>query len=330
MTTTTMSAMGRARRVAVRFGSLFFLVALWVILGIASPNFRTAGNFFNVALQTSVLAIVAMGMTYAMLTGGIDLSVGSVIALSSAFSAGLAAQAATLTPGTYAGQGLPPQVAIIGGILVGGLIGLINGLLIVLGRIPPFVATLATLAIARGLTLLYTGGYVIPAITPALVYLGSGMVGPVPVPVIVMVILFFLMLWILNDTRFGMHVFAVGGNPETTRLAGVNVALITVAVYVISGMMAGIGGALTMGRLNSAQPQVAVGFELDAIAAPVLGGVSLFGGVGSMQGALIGAFIIGSLNNGMGLLGTDPYLQQVIKGVVFVAAVAWDFYIRRK
>jgi ribose transport system permease protein len=318
------------RNVVFRYGSLIFLVLLGVGLSIASPSFRTSSNLVNVALQTSVLVIVGMGQAYTMMTASIDLSVGSMIALSGAVAAGLAAQAATIPTGTYAGQGLSPFLAIALALVVGVLIGALNGVLVVRGGIPPFVTTLATLAIARGLTLVYTGGYVIPATNPVLTFLGAGQVGPIPVPVMATIVLFGLLWFILNQTRFGLHVYAVGGNKETTRLAGVRTNAVIVGAYVISGLMAAIGGIILMGRLNSAQPNVAVGFELDAIAAPVIGGVSLFGGVGTMTGTVIGAFIMGILGNGMNLLGTDPYLQQVIKGVVFMLAVAWDFYSKRK
>jgi ribose transport system permease protein len=318
------------RKFVFRYGSLVFLILMWVVLSLTSPQFFTLGNAMNILLQVSVLGIIAMGMTFTMLTAGIDLSVGSVIAFTSALAAGFAAQASTLPGGTYGGQALPPILAIAFAIAIGGVLGVVNGVLIVNGGLPPFVATLAMLAFARGLTLVYTGGYVIPAIQSALTFLGSGQIGPVPVPGIVMFLLFVLLWFILTQTRLGLHIYAVGGNEETTRLAGVNTNTIKVITYVVSGLMAGIGGVIFMGRLNSAQPQVAVGIELDAIAAPVLGGVSLFGGVGNLQGALIGTFIIGTLSNGMTLLGTDPYVQQVIKGLVFVAAVAWDFYTKRK
>lgn len=318
------------RAIVFRYGSLIFLFLMWIGLSLASAPFFTLGNVMNILLQTSVLAIVSMGMTFTMLTAGIDLSVGSMIALTSALSAGFAAQANTLSSGTYAGQGLPPLLAIGLAIMAGGLLGAVNGLLIVRGGIPPFVATLAMLAIARGLTLVYTGGYVIPAVQPALTFLGSGQIGPVPIPAIVTLLLFALLWFVLTQTHFGLHVYAVGGNEETTRLAGVKTGAVIIGTYIISGLMAGVGGVIFMGRLNSAQPQVAVGFELDAIAAPVLGGVSLFGGVGTLQGALIGAFIIRTLSNGMALLGIDPYLQEVIKGLVFMLAVTWDFYTKRK
>lgn len=318
------------RNIVFRFGSLIFLILLFSGLSVASPSFRTPTNLVNVALQTSVLVIVGMGQAYTMMTAGIDLSVGSVIALSGAVAAGLAAQAATLPTGTYGGQGVTPVLAIAFALGVGALIGALNGILYVRGGIPPFVATLATLAFARGLTLVYTGGYVIPATDPVLTFLGAGQIGPIPVPVVVMVILFGALWFILTQTRFGLHVYAVGGNAETTRLAGVRTNRVIVGAYILSGLMAAIGGIILMGRLNSAQPNVAVGFELDAIAAPVIGGVSLFGGVGTMSGTVIGALIMGTLSNGMNLLGTDPYLQQVIKGVVFMLAVAWDFYSKRK
>jgi ribose/xylose/arabinose/galactoside ABC-type transport system permease subunit len=318
------------RTIALRYSSLIFLILFWLGLGLASPDFLTPSNILNVALQTSILAIVAMGMTFAMLTAGIDLSVGSVVALTSALAAGLAAQSETLPRGAYAGQSFSPVIALVLALAAGAVLGALNGTLIVRGGIPPFVATLAMLAAARGLTLVYTGGYVIPATDPVLTFIGAGQIGPIPIPVIVMVLLFAGLWFILTQTRFGLHVYAVGGNEETTRLAGVHTKAVVLGAYIVSGLMAAIGGVILMGRLNSAQPNVAVGFELDAIAAPVIGGTSLFGGVGTLQGTLIGAFIMGTLSNGMNLLGADPYLQQVIKGLVFVLAVAWNFYTKRK
>ena len=318
------------RTLLLRYSSLLFLILLWLGFGLTSSNFFTMGNLLNVALQTSVLAIVAMGMTFTMLTAGIDLSVGSIIALTGALAAGFAAQADTLSGNMYAGQGLPPLLALVLALVAGGVLGALNGLMIVRGGIPPFVATLAMLAIARGLTLVYTGGYVIPAIDPVLTFLGTGEIGPVPMPAIVMVVLLLGLWYVLTQTRFGLYVYAVGGNEETTRLAGVRTNAVIIGTYIVSGLMAAVGGIILMGRLNSAQPNVAVGFELDAIAAPVIGGTSLFGGIGTIPGTVIGAFIMGTLNNGMALLGTDPYLQQVIKGAVFIMAVAWDFYTKRK
>jgi ribose transport system permease protein len=318
------------RNIAFRYGSLLFLIVLWVALGIASPYFFSTSNIITLALQTSVLALVAMGQAFAMLTAGIDLSVGSMIALTGALAAGLAAQASALPTGTLAGQGLPPLAAILLALVAGGLLGGVNGLLVVRGGMPPFIATLAMLAIARGLTLVYTGGYVIPATDPTLNFLGTADIGPIPVAVHAMRLLVILLWFVLTQTRFGLHAYAVGGNAETARLAGVKIDRIRVAVYIISGLMAAIAGVILMGRLNSAQPNVAVGFELDAIAAPVIGGVSLFGGVGTLSGTLIGAFIMGTLSNGMSLLGIDPYMQQVITGLVFMVAVAWDFYSKRR
>ncbi len=316
--------------VAKRYSSLIFLIMFWVALGMASPDFLTPRNLVTVALQTSVLAIVAMGMTFTMLTAGIDLSVGSVVALTSALSAGLAAQSATLPSGAYAGQNLPALVAILIALAAGALLGALNGLLIVRGGMPPFVATLAMLAVARGLTLVYTGGYVIPATDEVLTFLGAGNIGPLPVPVLVMAVLFVILWYVLTQTSFGLYIYAIGGNPETTRLAGVHTNVVKAGAYVVGGLMAAFGGVILMGRLNSAQPNVAVGFELDAIAAAVIGGTSLFGGVGTLQGTLIGALIMGTLSNGMNLVGVDPYLQQVIKGGVFVLAVAWNLYTKRK
>ena len=320
----------QVRALTTQYSSLIFLIIFWIALGIASRDFLTPNNLITVALQTSVLAIVAMGMTFTMLTAGIDLSVGSLVALTSALSAGLAAQAVTLPSGAYAGQGMPAFLSLLLALAAGGILGAVSGILIVRGGMPPFVATLAMLAVARGLTLVYTGGYVIPATDKVLTYLGTGHIGVIPVPVIVMLVLFAILWYILTQTPFGLYVYAIGGNEETARLAGIRTRLIILSTYVISGLMAAIGGIILMGRLNSAQPNLSIGFELDAIAAPVLGGTSLFGGVGTLQGTLIGAFIMGTLSNGMNLVGIDPYLQQVIKGSVFVLAVAWNLFTKRK
>ncbi len=323
-------APGALRNVAFRYASGLFLIVLWIALGFASPYFFSPANIITLVLQTSILVLVAMGEAFTMLTGGIDLSVGSVVALTGALAAGLAAQSSSLSSGTLAGQGLPPLLAILLALAAGGLVGAVNGLLVVRGGIPPFIATLAMLAIARGLTLVYTGGYVIPATDPVMTYLGTASIGPLPIAVLAMLVIFGILWFVLTQTRFGLHVYAVGGNAETARLAGVDINAVRVAVFVISGLTAAVAGVILMGRLNSAQPNVAVGFELDAIAAPVIGGVSLFGGVGSLPGTLIGAFIMGTLRNGMGLLGVDPYTQQLITGLVFMVAVAWNFYSKRR
>ncbi len=302
-----------------RLSVVIILLFICLAFALGSSEFMTASNLLNVALQTSIIAIVAIGMTFTILTAGIDLSVGSVMALSGAIAAGLTVR-----------QGLDTLPAIGVALLLGMLIGAINGLMIIKGGMPPFVATLAMLAMARGLTLVYTDGRPIAGLEERFIFLGTGQVLGIPVPVIIMGIIAIIAHIITRYTRFGLHVYATGGNEEPTRLAGVSTDRVKLAVYMISGFTAALGGILLTARLWSAQPNAAVGWELDAIAAPVLGGTSLFGGVGSIGGTLVGAFIIGVLSNGLNLMGVPSYYQQVIKGVVFILAVSLDILTKRR
>lgn len=274
----------------------------------------TVNNLLTVVLQASILAIVAIGQTFVILTAGIDLSVGSLVALGGALAAGLAVKV-----------GLGTYLAILVALLAGGLLGAVSGLLVVKGNIPPFVSTLAMMAIARGLTLVYTQGRPIAGLGADFTFWGTGEVLGIPIPVVVMLVIAAITGFLLNRTRFGLYVRAIGGGEETVRLAGVRPGNIKLAVYILSGLTATLGGILLTARLWSAQPNAGTGMELDAIAATVLGGTSLFGGIGSVSGAIIGALLIGVLGNGMNLLEIPSYYQQVVKGVVFVLAVLLDF-----
>ncbi len=307
------------RELLRRYSVVLILLALCVALTLLSKSFLTASNLLNVALQTSIVAIVAIGMTFTILTGGIDLSVGSVVALCGALAAGWIVR-----------NGLNTYLAIGLALLVGCALGTISGLLIVKGKIPPFVATLSVMAISRGLTLVYTQGKPIAGMGDDFVFLGTGKVGPIPVPVLILVLVLAAAYAVLTHTRFGLHVYAIGGNEETARLAGIKTDWIKIAVYVISGFTAALTGVLLTARLWSAQPTAGVGMELDAIAAPVLGGTSPFGGVGSVGGTLVGALIMGVLSNGLNLLEISAYYQRVIKGVVFILAVMLDLYTKRQ
>ncbi len=298
-------------RLLRRLSVFLVLIGMALIFALATPRFLRMSNLLNVAVQTSIIAIVAIGQTYVILTGGIDLSVGSLIALTGAIAAGLA----TSGFGTAGG--------ITAALLLGLLLGAVNGVLVVKGRLPPFVATLAMLAIARGLTLFYTQGRPISGLPESFIFLGSGRLLGVGVPVYVLAVVAIVAYIGLRYTRFGLHVRAVGGDEEITRLAGVPTNRVIFLVYVISGLTAAIGGVLLT------QPQAAVGWELDAIAASVLGGTSLAGGVGGIGGTLAGAFIIGILSNGLNLLGISSYTQQVIEGAVFILAVLFDLLTKR-
>jgi ribose transport system permease protein len=309
----------RWREFARRYSVFLILLALALVFASQSPQFLASGNLLNIALQTSIIAIVAIGMTFTILTAGIDLSVGSVVALSGALAAGLVTR-----------SGLDTYIAIPLALLAGAGIGAINGLLIVKGKMPPFVATLAMLSVARGLTLVYTEGRPISGLDERFIFLGNGTVLGIPMPVLIMLGVFALGWLTLRYTRFGNYVMATGGNPEISRLAGISTGRILGSVYVISGVTAALGGILLTARLWSAQPNAAVGLELDAIAASVLGGVSLFGGVGSLTGTLAGAFILGVLSNGLNLMGVPSFYQQVIKGVVLILAVVLDLITKRR
>ncbi len=295
------------------------LLVFFLIFTLGSDDFLTGSNLLNIALQTSLIAIVAIGMTFTILTAGIDLSVGSVMALSGAVAAGLAVQEGW---GTYGGIGAA--------LLLGLIVGAINGLMVVKGHIPPFVTTLAMMTIGRGLTLVYTQGRPIAGLERDFIFWGTGRLLGIPIPVLLLIALALVAWSVLRHTRFGLHVYATGGDEEITRLAGIPPDRVKLAVYIISGFTAALSGVLLTARLWSAQPNAATGWELDAIAAPVLGGVSLFGGVGSIGGTLVGAFIIGVLSNGLNLLGIPSYYQQVIKGVVFILAVTLDLLTKQR
>ena len=313
------SAFSRSAKAIRQLSVLGFLLLLVLVFTVLADGFLTFSNVRNIALQTSMIAIVAIGMSFVIFTAGIDLSVGSVMALSGALAAGVAVN-----------FGLDTYLSIGVGLIIGVVIGALNGLLIVKGGIPPFVATLSMLAVARGLTLVYTEGRPIAGLDERFIYFGSEQLLGIPVPVIIMIVIAVIAHLVTRYTPFGLHVYSTGGNEETTRLAGISPDRIKMAVYMISGFLAALGGILLTARLWSAQPNAALGWELDAIAAPVLGGTSLFGGVGSIGGTVIGAFIIGVLSNGLNLMGVPSYHQQVIKGLVFILAVTVDLLINRR
>ncbi len=303
----------------LRRGMVFLiLLVLAIFFALTSDRFFQGGNLVNIAVQNAHVIVVATGMTLTMLLGGIDLSVGSVAALVGAISAGLIAR-----------NGLPTEVALGLGLGLGFLLGLANGALVVYGKLPPFVATLAMMGVARGLTLVYTEGRPISGLGDTYTFWGTGKFGTVPAPIVLAIVVVVLAWLLLTRTRFGLHIYAIGGGEETSRLAGVAVNRVKLLTYAISGLLAGLGGMLLAARLWSAQPQIGVGLELDAIAAAVLGGVSLFGGVGGVLGAVVGALIVGVLANGMNLLRVASYPQQVIQGIVLVLAVTVDMYTKR-
>jgi ribose transport system permease protein len=310
----------KPRELLSRGGPLGGLLILCVVMTILSPFFLTFNNLSNVGTQIAVIAILALGQTFVIVSGGIDLSVGSVLGLS-----GIVFGWASVI------AGLPLPVALVLGIGSGALAGLTNGLLVTLGRLPSFIATLAMLSAARGLALVISGNAPLNPIPGAVRTLGSGnLLGFVPLPVILMLIMWVIAVGILRNTYSGRCMYAIGGNEEASRLSGINVSRQKLVVYTLSGLFAGIAGILLTARLASAQPQAGFTFELDAIAAVVIGGASLSGGVGTASGTLIGALILGVLRNGLNLLNVSSDWQQVVIGTVIALAVMTDTLRRRK
>jgi ribose transport system permease protein len=297
-------------------GALVGLLVLCVAMFVATPDFLTPNNLLNVGIQASVVAILAFGQTFVIVTAGIDLSVGSVAALSAMVAA-------------FTGQswGMPPLVALLFGLLTGLAAGMVSGVATAYGKLPPFIATLAMLSVARGLTLVVSNGIPIP--TPSVVTWLGGSVGPIPMPVVVLLVMGAIGWFILNRLSIGRAMYAVGGNLEAARLSGIPVKRVLVTVYALSGIFAAVAGLVLSGRLASAQPQAATGYELDAIAAVVIGGASLAGGVGRISGTLIGALVLAVIRNGLNLLNVSAFWQQVIIGLVIAVAVGIDV-LRRK
>ena len=297
-----------------KLGPIIGLLVIIVIISIMSPSFLSLNNILNVLRQVSINALIAFGMTFIILTGGIDLSVGSILALTGAVTAGLMA------------SGVDPILAMLIGLVLGAILGAINGLIIAKGKVAPFIATLATMTIYRGLTLVYTEGRPISGLGDSMAFqmLGKGYLLGIPVPVVTMAISFIVLYFILKKTTFGRRVYAVGGNEEASILSGINANRVKVYVYALTGLLAALASLILTSRLNSAQPTAGNMFELDAIAAVVLGGTSLTGGRGWIVGTLIGALIIGVLNNGLNLIGVSSFFQQVVKGAVILLAVLLD------
>jgi ribose transport system permease protein len=301
-----------------RFAPLGALLLLCIIMAIFVPGFFTVANVTNVARQVSINAIIASGMTLIIITAGIDLSVGSLVALT-----GCVAMLILNATGI-------DLLGIGAGILIGGLAGAFNGGLVAFGRLPAFVVTLGSLTIFRGLALTITSGQPIIRFEGFYQWLGQGIVLSIPVPVWSMVLVVLGVSFILNRTAFGAHIYAVGANEAAARLSGVRVELVKFKAYVIGGVLTGLAGMIMMGRLSSAQPASGEMFELDAIAAVVLGGTSLSGGRGKVSGTLFGALIIGVLNNSLNLLGVSSFYQLVAKGVIILLAVFVDRWLRSR
>ncbi|WP_299007522.1 ribose ABC transporter permease [uncultured Shewanella sp.] len=296
--------------------SLLTLILLIIIVSLLNDNFFTINNILNILRQTSVNAIIAVGMTLVILTAGIDLSVGSVLALCGALTASMI------------GLSLPIAVTLPLALLAGAMLGSVSGLIIAKGKVQAFIATLVTMTAIRGVTLVYTDGRPISTgytdLADRFSWFGTGYAFSIPIPVWIMFIVFLLAYYLLNYTRLGRYIYAIGGNEAAAHLSGINVAKVKITVYAICGALSALAAIIITSRLSSAQPNAGMGYELDAIAAVVLGGTSLMGGKGTVIGTLIGALIIGFLNNALNLLDVSSYYQMIIKAGVILLAVIID------
>ena len=301
-----------------RDGTLVGLLALCAVLWALTPHFLTVSNLLNIAQQTSVNAIVAVGMTYVILSGGIDLSVGSIVAV------------AGVVLGTLLQAGQPLPIAIGASMAAGIACGIANGVLVSWGRLPPFIVTLGMMSVARGVALVFTEGRPVSGFDAGFRWVATGSVGFVPAPVVVMILVYAVAHVVLTQTTFGRYVYAIGGTEEAARLSGVTVRAHKAAVYGVSGLTSALAAVILTARLNSAQPIAGLMYELDAIAATVIGGTSLMGGRGSIAGTLVGALIMGVLRNGLNLLGVSSFLQQIVIGAVIIGAVLVDTMLKRQ
>lgn len=299
-----------------KLGPLVALLVLVIIVSILNTSFLNVSNIMNLLQQVSINALIAFGMQFVIMTGGIDLSVGAILALSGAIAAKLIL------------GGMSPILAFLAGILCGAVFGAVNGLLIAYGKAAPFIVTLATMSIFRGMTYVLTNGNPItgPKMNESFSFqfLGQGYLFGVPFQVYLMIFAYIIFYVLLHKTSFGRKTFAIGGNEKAAYVAGVKVNKILIWIYVIAGILSAVAGMVLTSQLASAQPDAGTGYEMDAIAAVVLGGTSLAGGTGKMSGTLVGALIIGVLNNGMNLLGISSFYQQIVKGIVILIAVLLD------
>jgi len=301
-----------------QLGTLAGLLTLCVILWAATPHFLTVSNLLNVLEQTALNAVVAVGMTFVIISGGIDLSVGSVLALAGICLA-LALEA-----------GVPAPAAIGLALVVGTGCGLVNGVLITRGRLPPFIATLGMMSVARGVALMLAEGRPISGFSEGFRAIAAERILTIPGPVLITIVIYAVAHFVLTRTVFGRTTYAIGGNEEAARLSGVQVLFHKTAVYGVAGLTSAAAAVVLTARLNSAQPTAGTMYELDAIAATVIGGSSLLGGEGTVTGTLIGALIMGVLRNGLNLLNVSSFLQQVVIGVVIIGAVLVDMSLKRR
>lgn len=301
-----------------KYGALIILLILSGILSIATPYFLTTVNLSTVAVQTAVVGVLAIAELMVIITGGIDLSVGAVLALSSVLASMMMK------------SGVPISISVIAALGIGAILGYINGFIITKMGVPPFIATLGTMGVARGAALVVTNGLPVSFLPQGISWFGVGEVLAVPVPIVVLLLTGAIIHWVLTRTRLGRYTYAIGSNSEATRLSGINIGKYTRVIYMIAGILTAAAGILLVGRLNSAQPTAATGYELNAIAASVIGGASLVGGVGTVLGALVGSFIMSILSNGFTLLGVSAFYQQMAIGAIVILAVYFDLLQRQR
>ncbi|PAB56649.1 hypothetical protein CCE28_20645 [Anaeromicrobium sediminis] len=319
--------MSNIKRIASKNTIYVVLIFLVVLITIASPNFLTIHNIINLVTTESIKGLLALGVAFCILSKGIDLSPGSIVALSAVVSASLI-QDPTYTAQLFKGFDLPPGIdvviAVLAGVLAGTFFGVVNGSLIALTKIPPFIATLGSMVVVRGLAMLYTNAYPIPMLKPTFKAIGQGSIGIVPNLLIILVLFVIVGWFLLNQTRFGKNVYAIGGNIVAAEVAGINVKKNIIWIYTWSAFCASVAGVLLASRTGSGIATLGLTYELDAIAAATIGGVSHNGGVGRIGGVVAGILILGVVNNGLLLLGVSPYIQQLVKGVIIVSAVVFD------
>jgi ribose/xylose/arabinose/galactoside ABC-type transport system permease subunit len=296
-----------------QYGIFIVFSIICLIISFISPQFLTVSNWTIIITQVSINALLAFGVTFVIITGGIDLSLGSIVAVAGVSAAMLA------HPDSY-----PVLVPVFAGLFAGLLIGAFNGFIITKSKIAPFIVTLGTMTIGRGLALILSNGRPVSNLSDSFVLIGSGKLMGIPLLIIILICMFIICSVILNKTILGRYIYAVGGNEQAARASGINVTQVKMAVYSISGVLAGLAGILLTSRITTGQPNAGAGFELDAIAAVVIGGSSTTGGKGSITGTLVGVLLIGVINNSLDLLNVTSYYQQVVMGIIIIGAVVLD------
>ncbi len=296
-----------------QYGIFIGFIIVSAIISFVSPQFLTLSNWTIIFTQVAINALLAFGVTFVIITGGIDLSLGSVVAVAGIFAA------STAHPGEF-----PVVLPILAGILAGVILGAFNGFVITKTKIAPFIVTLGTMTIARGLALIFSNGRPISNLSQSFEFIGGGNILGIPFPILILVFVFIICSLLLNKTVLGRYIYAIGGNEQAARASGININKIKMTVYIISGALAGLAGILLTSRVTTGQPNTGAGFELDAIAAAVIGGASTKGGVGTIAGTFLGALLIGVINNGLDLMNVTSYYQQVVMGVIIIGAVVLD------